>query len=139
MAGCDGCTACCKVMHIRELDKPAHKWCPHCRIGTGCGAYETRPESCKVFECIWLQTQRGQKPLAHALRPDISHVVLTTTKHDGGEGVVLHVSPDRPNAWKTGAMGKLVAEMLGDGIGVVLKCGDRVTQLDPADPGLRKA
>lgn len=131
MAGCDGCTACCKVMHVRELNKPAHQWCPHCKIGTGCGAYDTRPESCKVFECIWLQTQRGQKPLAHELRPDISHVVLTTTKDDR-DGVVLNVSPDRPRAWQTGAMGKLVSEMLRDGITVLVKCGDKITQLNAA-------
>jgi uncharacterized protein len=137
MAGCDGCTACCKVMHVRELEKPAHKWCPHCRIGSGCGAYETRPESCRVFECIWLQTQRGQKPLALELRPNISHVVLTTTKDDGGEGVVLNLSPDRPNAWKSGAMGALVEDMLRDGIRVVLKCGDRITELSSAPPRTR--
>ena len=128
MASCGTCTACCKVMHVRELEKPAHRWCPHCKIAQGCGIYESRPESCRVFECIWLQTQRGQKPLAHELRPDISRVVLTTTKDDR-DGVVLNVSPDRPNAWKTGPIAKLVSEMLRDGITVLVKCGDKITEL----------
>lgn len=34
---CDGCTAWCKVMKVRELDKPANTWCTHCTIDAGCG------------------------------------------------------------------------------------------------------
>ena len=34
-AGCDSCTACCKIMKVRELDKPANTWCAHCAIGEG--------------------------------------------------------------------------------------------------------
>ena len=128
MAGCGTCTACCKIMQVHELDKPANRWCPHCRIGRGCRIYEARPESCRAFECIWLRTQHGQKPLAHELRPDISRVVLSTTRDDR-DGVVVNVSPDRPNAWKTGAMGQLVSEMLRDGITVLVKCGDKITEL----------
>lgn len=87
MHGCDGCTVCCKVMKIRELDKAANTWCQHCRIGVGCGTYETRPESCRVYECVWLQTQRMDKPISPTLRPDRSRVVIGTTNR--GEDVVL--------------------------------------------------
>ena len=41
----DGCTACCKILKIRELNKPANTWCKHCNIGVGCGIYDSRPES----------------------------------------------------------------------------------------------
>ncbi len=35
MHSCDGCTVCCKVLKIRELDKPANIWCAECKIGGG--------------------------------------------------------------------------------------------------------
>ena len=127
MLGCDGCTACCKVLKIRELDKPAHTWCKHCRIGVGCGIYESRPESCRIYECVWLQTQRGGRPLAPELRPDVSRVVMGVA--NGGDDLVLYVSPDRPDAWKHGAMAELVAEMQAKGFTVLVKCGERVQQL----------
>ncbi|MFA5913867.1 MAG: hypothetical protein WC830_09965 [Burkholderiales bacterium] len=125
--GCDGCTACCKTLHIRELNKPGDTWCRHCSIGVGCGIYDDRPESCRVYECVWLQTQRGGRPLAPELRPDKSRVVLGVT--NGGDDLVLYVDPDRPDAWKRGAMAKLVAEMRAKGFAVLVKCGERLQHL----------
>ncbi len=127
MAGCDGCTACCKVMHVRELDKPGDTWCPHCTIGTGCGIYETRPASCRTFECVWLKTQQSTNPLPLELRPNTSGVVIGTT--NAGEDIVLYVNPDRPEAWKRGGIGRLVAAMRSDGIKVLVKTGARIEQL----------
>lgn len=122
MHSCDGCTVCCKVLKIRELDKPANTWCADCKIGIGCGIYETRPESCRVYECIWLQTQSLDKPIAAALRPDRSRVVIGTTNH--GEDVVLYVTPERPDAWRRGEFARLVGEFKGRGIKVLVSCGD---------------
>jgi hypothetical protein len=127
MHGCDGCTACCKVMEIRELNKPGNTWCQHCKIGVGCGIYDTRPESCRVYECVWLQSQRGGKPLALELRPDRSRVVIGVANQ--GEDFVLYVSPDRPDAWKRGAFGKFVAETRAKGFTVLVKCGERLQKL----------
>ncbi len=131
VTGCEGCTACCKTMGVHELEKPVNTWCRHCRIGAGCEIYETRPQSCRTFECVWLQTQKGAKPLASELRPDASRVVMSTT--DGGETVVLNVAPDRQDAWQQGAMGRLVSEMLADGVPVIVKCGERVRKLGRGD------
>jgi hypothetical protein len=127
MRGCDGCTACCKIMQVRELDKPASTWCRHCRVGAGCSIYETRPESCRTFECVWLQTQSGEAPLAPELRPDISRVVMSTASQ--GRDIVLNLATDRPDAWKHGAIATLVAKMLNDGITVLIKCGDKLEKL----------
>lgn len=128
MHGCDGCTACCKVLKIRELDKPGNVWCAHCKIGAGCGCYETRPESCRVYECVWLQTQRLDKPIPLELRPDKSHVVIGTT--NGGEEVVLHVTPDRPDAWRRQAFrAGVLDELLRRGISVYVSCGERLQRL----------
>lgn len=127
MLGCDGCTACCKVLNIAELNKPGNTWCPHCKIGSGCGIYDTRPESCRVYECVWLQSQRGGRPMAPELRPDKSRVVVGVT--NGGDDLVLYVSPDRPDAWKRGAMGSFVAEMKAKGFAVMVGCDGRVQKV----------
>lgn len=51
---CAGCTMCCKLLDIPELQKPALRWCTHCDIGTGCKIYETRPAPCAAFACAYL-------------------------------------------------------------------------------------
>jgi hypothetical protein len=124
---CDGCTACCKVLKIRELDKAGNVWCKHCKIGVGCGNYEGRPESCRVYECIWLQTQRLDKPIAFNLRPDKSRVVIGTTNH--GEEMVFYVTPDRPNAWDQGDFRRLVAELRGRGIVMYVSDSDDLKRI----------
>lgn len=45
---------CCKLLGIGELEKPRDIWCTHCDIGKGCKIYSERPESCKVFRCLWI-------------------------------------------------------------------------------------
>ncbi|HEY2251912.1 MAG TPA: hypothetical protein VGH74_12660 [Planctomycetaceae bacterium] len=55
---CGSCTACCTVLVVAELHKPARWACDHVHCG-GCGIYEIRPESCREFNCAWL---RGQIP-----------------------------------------------------------------------------
>lgn len=127
MHNCEGCTACCKVLKIRELDKPAHVWCKHCKIGVGCGSYETRPESCRVYECIWLQTQRLPRPMAFELRPDKSRVVIGTTNK--GEEMVFYVSPERPDAWNRGGFRQFVAEMRARGTVMHVSDGESLQRL----------
>lgn len=127
--GCDGCTACCKFMKVRELDKPANTWCAHCSIGSGCQIYDTRPESCQAYECVWLRTQRLDKPIAPALRPDRSRVVIGTANQ--GEDVILYVAPDRRDAWKHPEFLKLIGEFRAGGIKVLLSCNDELRQISP--------
>ncbi len=122
MHSCDGCTACCKTTKVHELDKPAHVWCRHCTIGAGCEIYDTRPESCRVYECVWLKTQALDKPIPLALRPDRSKVIIGTANQ--GEDIVLYVSPDRPDAWRQGEFARLVAEFQGRGVAVHVSCRD---------------
>jgi uncharacterized cysteine cluster protein YcgN (CxxCxxCC family) len=52
---CGACSLCCKLLPIAELDKPHDRWCAHCRPGAGgCTIYETRPQACRTFNCLWL-------------------------------------------------------------------------------------
>lgn len=64
---CGDCSLCCKLLGIEELSKKPNTWCDHAR--PGCKIYATRPHSCQVFECLWLQSPNA--PDEH--RPDKIH------------------------------------------------------------------
>ena len=50
--GCDGCTACCTVLNVPQLNSPAYESCRHLCAG-GCGIHESRPEICRGYFCEW--------------------------------------------------------------------------------------
>lgn len=68
---CGACTACCRVLEIKALDKPAGILCRH-NTGRACGIYAERPETCVQWHCLW----RRIGALPDALRPDRSGVVF---------------------------------------------------------------
>jgi hypothetical protein len=102
---------------VEEIDKPACHWCKAVEwrgCGGRCGIYHERPDACRTFECIWLQSQvrtpqngypRGQV-LPPALRPDRCHIVFCQDAYlngavDPGERrMVLFVEPEYPQAWR---------------------------------------
>ena len=54
MRPCGDCMLCCKVMAIKELDKPCDKWCGHADlVHIGCKIYDERPPVCRGFNCLW--------------------------------------------------------------------------------------
>jgi Fe-S-cluster containining protein len=63
MNKCGDCNACCKVAAIEELDKPAGVLCKY--YDNGCTIYDTRPEACRNFQCLYLQQSIPEK-----YRPD---------------------------------------------------------------------
>lgn len=77
---CGDCSACCVVMGVEELKKDKYKRCTHL-CAKGCGIYETRPQTCKAFECLWLQ---GMLTSEH--RPDKLGIMFTATGEHGGLG-----------------------------------------------------
>ena len=124
---CDTCTLCCKTMKVHELDKAAHRWCRHCNIGEGCAIYETRPESCRIYDCLWLQTQQLSRPMAAELRPDRCRIVAGTA--NGGEDVILYLDPDRRDALMQPAMQDFIRELRSRGIHIFTSCNDIVEPL----------
>jgi len=63
---CGTCTACCTVLAVAELQKPARWACDHVDCAS-CGIYEQRPQACRDFNCAWL---RGAIAGDESLRPD---------------------------------------------------------------------
>lgn len=53
---CSGCTLCCSLLGVVELNKPVFKICKHCTIGKGCKIYEEKPQTCTDFACSYLTT-----------------------------------------------------------------------------------
>lgn len=93
---CDGCTLCCKLLGIEELDKPQLKWCDHCDIGTGCKIYGERPSECRTFYCNYLYD--GQ--IGEHWKPTKSRMVIHFQRLEGTNRVVINVDPFRKNAWR---------------------------------------
>ena len=85
---------CCKIMGIVEIAKPRLQWCPHCDIGKGCKIYETRPDSCRLFYCHFLQDAR----IGEHWKPSKSRMLLTYNPTAGR--LSINVDPDRPGAWR---------------------------------------
>lgn len=86
MRDCDGCTACCKSVALPELNKKTNESCKH--ISGGCGIYETRPESCRSFQCAWLSEMTGFKD--KSMRPDRCGTVAAAGPTDHGRGMYFY-------------------------------------------------
>src|SRR5262245_55422492 len=75
---CGTCTLCCKVAEVLEMSKPMGVWCPHCLRNKGCSIYETRPASCRIFQCEWLV----EKSLGPEWKPERAKFALA--RSEGG-------------------------------------------------------
>jgi Fe-S-cluster containining protein len=87
---CGACTLCCTLLGVVELDKPRCTKCVH-EVGK-CTIYHFRPESCRTFDCVWLQTQSREEKMPKSMRPDRCGVVIAAD----GDDLILHVDPKRP-------------------------------------------
>ena len=91
---CDGCTLCCKVLNVPELNKPAGRWCKDCAPTTGCRIYEARPNACRAFQCAFLVTPE----MPESWRPKRSHFVIVAGPT--GRLIAVHCDPQYPRAWR---------------------------------------
>lgn len=120
---CGSCTLCCKIMGVPELEKPMNTWCSKCDKKKGCTIYSDRPQSCVDYECGWLQSQKHASPLPIDLRPNNCHALIDSTAK--GEGVVIHVDPNYPDAWKSGMLGRTVQNMIKRNEVVIIAVGQK--------------
>lgn len=80
MSKCGECQMCCRIMEIETLSKPVDARCPH-QCAAGCAIYDSKPQECSSYECMWLQSQSGGplEPFPDEWRPDRIGIVM-----DGG-------------------------------------------------------
>lgn len=118
---CGTCNLCCKVLGIKELNKPTNQWCPHAKPKQGCGIYNDRPPSCRSFMCAWM----GRPDLVpEFLKPDKVHGFFTTLVQ--GEGVALHLDPGYPMAHQQQPLKGALDNIAEAGLAIVVTCGTKI-------------
>lgn len=85
---CGDCTECCYVFRIDEIGKPKHTMCKEC-TGSGCGIYETRPQTCSGYQCEYLK-----KDWSEDLRPDRCGVLIDKRKGEYSALLVRNVTEE---------------------------------------------
>lgn len=124
--GCGSCNACCKLLNVPDISKPARMLCWWTTVHGGCARQAEKPDmaalvfgadgnaepqegkdmalqACAQFKCLWLASQTRDDPgevMPRHWRPDMSHVVMGP--HDREDPLLLHVQvdPDHPTAWR---------------------------------------
>ena len=71
---CGPCSLCCELLPVPQLNKPESVMCSKCDPGNGCTIHETRPQICRTFDCVFLQSD--SKEMGEELRPINCHVVF---------------------------------------------------------------
>ena len=82
---CGSCQVCCEVLRIDEISKPAHSRCTN-QVKTGCKIYESRPNSCKVYQCEWLKNGEPEDN-----RPDRLGILFSERFTEDNKWVTMHV------------------------------------------------
>ncbi|WP_142850150.1 hypothetical protein [Telmatospirillum sp. J64-1] len=123
MRSCGPCTICCHFFRVPETGKPENQWCGHC-TDRGCAIHETRPQSCRNFECFWLMEENFPEDM----RPDLCGIVVSF--NDDKDSVVLHVDPDRPEALGEEAGEAWVEALLKSYRRLYIVCGEDRMMLD---------
>ena len=123
MSGCGECTACCTLMEVTEIRKPRCKACGYLD-GKGCGIYESRPQSCREFECIWLQSQKRDEPWPKRMRPDKCGIMFVPTTDPNT------MTAHGPRALLTGSfLHPRVKIWLSNGLRIISADGDNIAML----------
>lgn len=93
---CGECTLCCRVMGVEDYEPEPKKpgdLCPDV-CSRGCRRYATRPESCRVFACLWVQGG-----LAKWMRPDKIGIVFVPDDTGGRDALLGHVDLRIGDRW----------------------------------------
>lgn len=123
---CGTCTACCTSLAVKELDKPQGVVCNHLsRTSKGCDRYDTRPQSCRNFECLWLRDHKGSL-IDGEFRPDRCGLVLdvTTPHSELPQAIVVHEV--WPGASQQVDGQRLLARLSSRAVVIVVSGGNRI-------------
>ena len=130
---CGGCTLCCKLLPVRELDKPASTRCQHQRFGKGCMVYNKAgmPLCCKLWSCRWL----NEEDTAELHRPDRAGYVIdvmpdyvSIVNNESGETINVEVvqvwvDPHRPDAHRDPGLRAYLARRGEEGVAALIRFG----------------
>ena len=91
---CSGCTRCCELLSVAELDKAPMVACAHCQAAEGCRIYRDRPTECRQFYCGYLL----DASLDERWKPSRSKLIVAFGEHP--YAVAIHVDVGSPGAWR---------------------------------------
>ena len=148
---CAGCSACCKLLKIPNDDgsilSAFQHWCQHAvRPGGGCGIYPDRPMACRVFSCLWNDSQERvpEERMPAEMRPDRCHVVFGPYDPEHPNTLHVHVDKQNPMAWKRKDVKRWIERIVnrrtpdGRRITVVLSVGTKHTTIRADLANMRK-
>jgi hypothetical protein len=69
---------CCKELELHTVASAIGELCRYCTVGTGCQIYDSRPDECKQYQCMWSQMEH----VADDLRPDRCGVIFDRSGDD---------------------------------------------------------
>jgi hypothetical protein len=102
---CGDCRLCCKLVGVFDqedgklvFEKEPYEWCQHA-CNTGCSIYETRPNGCRNYSCLWLEglgTEDDRPDKLHIL----AHIEGVPLGPDGEKQPAACVYQQNPGAWK---------------------------------------
>lgn len=105
---CGECTLCCKLLPIKELNKPANELCRFC--SNGCTIHDSNPAECSLFECAYFQ----MKKVHIDLRPDNCKVIFEKISDE------VFFGTQDPDFEVTDVAKKQILSFLNQGISVLL-------------------
>jgi hypothetical protein len=91
---CGSCNACCKIMGVPDVTEP-YVWCQHAVPGKGCKIYRTRPDPCRIFNCMWLIDEK----LGDYWQPNKCKIIVDV-RISPKRIVCFHVDPEYPLRWR---------------------------------------
>lgn len=130
---CSGCTLCCRLLPVVELEKAAGARCQHQRTGKGCGIYDHAPSACRLWNCRWLlndDTAELRRPDRSGYVIDIMPDYVTQTFTDGRpphfvEVVQVWVDPKRREAWHDPALLAYLERRAVEGKAAIIRFSNR--------------
>ena len=131
MAGfCADCTGCCVVFEVKDVSKAFGETCKHLGhtlFGKGCQIYNERPDACRRYVCLWLDSQRRVEveSMPEAMRPDVTKVVLGWPWGTDRETLFVYPYPGYEDAWQKQPVAKYLGEVLSRGGKVVVVTGNK--------------
>ena len=90
MRQCGDCQLCCKIVPVKKIGKPALTRCQHARFGKGGAIYARRPDSCRLWDCLWLRgedVEELRRPDRLRLVVDMMPDYITFQPHDTPENL----------------------------------------------------
>ena len=126
MAGlCEDCTGCCIVLEVKEIGKKFGEACKHLGptlFGHGCGIYADRPDACRHYICLWLDSQRRKdvESFPASMRPDVSKCVLGWPWGTDRETLFVYPYPGHDDAWQKPPVSTYLKDVISRGAKVVI-------------------